>query len=57
MLLDLMRAWELDQARCLLVGDQDTDMEAAAAAGISERRFAGGNLADFVRPLLGAISG
>ena len=53
MLLDLMRAWELDPARCVLVGDQDTDMAAAAAAGISGRRFEGGNLADFVRPLLG----
>ena len=52
MLLDLMRAWELDPARCVLVGDQETDMAAAAAAGISGRRFEGGNLADFVRPLL-----
>ena len=57
MLLDLMRAWELDAARCVLIGDQDTDMAAAAAAGISGRRFGGGNLADFVRPLLGAFSG
>jgi D-glycero-D-manno-heptose 1,7-bisphosphate phosphatase len=52
MLLDLMRAWELDPARCVLIGDQDTDMQAAAAAGISGRRFEGGNLADVVRPLL-----
>ena len=52
MLLDLMRAWELDPARCLLVGDQDSDMAAAEAAGISARRFEGGNLAAFVRPLL-----
>jgi D-glycero-D-manno-heptose 1,7-bisphosphate phosphatase len=52
MLLDLMRAWELDPARCLLVGDQDSDMAAAEAAGIGARRFKGGNLAAFVRPLL-----
>ena len=52
MLLDLMRAWELDAARCVLVGDQPTDMAAAAAAGIEGRLFPGGNLADFVRPIL-----
>jgi D-glycero-D-manno-heptose 1,7-bisphosphate phosphatase len=43
-----MRAWELDAARCVFVGDQDTDMQAAAAAGISGIRFSGGNLADFL---------
>jgi D-glycero-D-manno-heptose 1,7-bisphosphate phosphatase len=52
MLLDLMRAWELDAARCVLVGDQPTDMAAAAAAGIEGRQFIGGNLAEFVRPIL-----
>ena len=42
MLLDLMRAWELDAARCVLVGDQDTDMAGgAAAAGINGLRFHG----------------
>jgi D,D-heptose 1,7-bisphosphate phosphatase len=52
MLLDLMRAWELDPTRCVLVGDQPTDMAAAEAAGIRGIRFPGGNLADFVGPLL-----
>ncbi len=52
MLLDLIRAWELDPARCVLVGDQDSDMAAAEAAGIDARRFQGGNLADFVFPIL-----
>jgi D-glycero-D-manno-heptose 1,7-bisphosphate phosphatase len=55
MLLDLMRVWELDPARCVLIGDQETDMAAAAAAGISGRRFEGGNLANFVRPLLDSV--
>ena len=52
MILDLVRAWRLDRARCLMVGDQPTDMAAAAEAGIAGHLFPGGNLADFVKPLL-----
>ena len=52
MLLDLIRTWELDPARCILVGDQPSDLAAAAEAGIRARRFQGGNLADFVRPII-----
>lgn len=52
MLLDLIRAWELDPARCVMIGDQDTDVAAAEAAGIAGHRFGGGNLFGFARPLL-----
>jgi D-glycero-D-manno-heptose 1,7-bisphosphate phosphatase len=52
MLLDLMRAWWLDRERCLLIGDQDSDMAAADAAGIRALRFSGGNLLEFIRPIL-----
>jgi D-glycero-D-manno-heptose 1,7-bisphosphate phosphatase len=52
MLLDLIRAWELTPSHCLLVGDQPSDMAAATAAGIPGHLFRGGDLADFVRPLL-----
>jgi D-glycero-D-manno-heptose 1,7-bisphosphate phosphatase len=52
MLLDLIRAWELDRERCLMIGDQETDMAVAAAAGIAGMRFAGGNLFDFIEPIL-----
>jgi D-glycero-D-manno-heptose 1,7-bisphosphate phosphatase len=52
MLLDLIRAWELDPSRCVLVGDQPTDMAAADAAGVRAFHFPGGNLAEFVRPLI-----
>ena len=52
MLLDLIRAWELDPSHCVLVGDQPTDMAAADAAGIRAFHFPGGNLAEFVRPLI-----
>jgi D,D-heptose 1,7-bisphosphate phosphatase len=53
MLLDLMRAWELECDRCLLIGDQDSDMAAAEAAGIEALRFSGGNLLEFIRPIVG----
>jgi D-glycero-D-manno-heptose 1,7-bisphosphate phosphatase len=52
MLLDLIRAWELDPARCRLVGDQASDLQAAAAAGVAGHLFPGGDLLEFVRPLL-----
>jgi D,D-heptose 1,7-bisphosphate phosphatase len=52
MLLDLIRTWELDAATSVLIGDQDKDLAAAAAAGVPARRFAGGNLLNVVLPLL-----
>ena len=52
MVNDLIRAWSLDPARCVMVGDQDSDVAAARAAGVAGYRFGGGNLAEFVRPLL-----
>ncbi len=52
MLLDLIRAWELDPARCVLIGDQATDIAAANAAAIDALHFQGGNLAEFIRPVV-----
>jgi D,D-heptose 1,7-bisphosphate phosphatase len=52
MLLDLIRAWELDPPRCVMIGDQPTDMAAAAAAGVPGRLFPGGNLQEFVREIV-----
>jgi D-glycero-D-manno-heptose 1,7-bisphosphate phosphatase len=53
MILDLLKTWELDPRRCIMVGDKDTDMQAAAAAGIAGHLFPGGNLLEFIKPLLG----
>jgi D-glycero-D-manno-heptose 1,7-bisphosphate phosphatase len=52
MLLDLMQHWPVDRARSFLIGDQDTDMRAARAAGIEGKLFTGGNLAEFVEKYL-----
>ncbi len=51
MLLDLIRTWQLDPARCLMIGDSRTDMEAAAAAAVPGLQFLGGDLADFTAGL------
>jgi D-glycero-D-manno-heptose 1,7-bisphosphate phosphatase len=52
MLLDLIRAWQIDPAQAVLVGDNDSDLQAAAAAGVPAHKFIGGNLLDVVLPLL-----
>lgn len=55
MILDLLAAWRLDPRRCAMVGDQPTDMAAAAAAGVAGHLFPGGNLLAFIRPILDAM--
>jgi D-glycero-D-manno-heptose 1,7-bisphosphate phosphatase len=53
MIRDLMKNWPLDSQRSFLVGDMPHDVAAAESAGIRGYRFPGGNLLDFVKPLLG----
>jgi D-glycero-D-manno-heptose 1,7-bisphosphate phosphatase len=62
MLLDLMRVWETDPSRAVMVGDQDTDRRAAEAAGVAFHLLPGHpstgpaprevNLLSFLRPIL-----
>ncbi len=52
MLIDLIFAWDLDPAAGLMVGDQPTDIAAAKAAGMPGHLVPGGNLHDFIAPLL-----
>ncbi len=52
MLRDLIRAWNVDPSRCLMIGDKNTDIDAARGAGIPARLFPGGRLDSFLQPLL-----
>jgi D-glycero-D-manno-heptose 1,7-bisphosphate phosphatase len=53
MLLDLLKTWEVDARHCIMVGDKDSDIQAGNAAGMRTALFHGGNLRDFVAPLIG----
>lgn len=52
MILKLRNDWTTDVAGSLMIGDRDTDMEAARAAGIPGFKYEGGSLLDFVRRLV-----
>jgi D-glycero-D-manno-heptose 1,7-bisphosphate phosphatase len=48
MILDLMSRWPVDQARSFLVGDRESDLEAAARASIDAYQYRGGSLYELV---------
>ena len=52
MLLDLMGRWPVDPRASFLIGDKDSDLAAARAAGITGHLFTGGSLARFVDKIL-----
>jgi D,D-heptose 1,7-bisphosphate phosphatase len=52
MILDLLARFPIDPARTLMIGDNDSDMAAARAAGISGVRFGGGSVLEALRPTL-----
>ena len=54
MILRAMADWSIDPARALMVGDKPSDLEAARRAGVPSVLFTGGDLDDFLAPLMGA---
>ena len=48
MLLSAMAEFPVDRERSFLVGDKETDLQAAQAAGVRSFLFTGGNLATFL---------
>ena len=44
--------YPIDMSHSFLIGDQDSDMAAAAAAGIAGHKFTGGNLAELMQRLI-----
>jgi D-glycero-D-manno-heptose 1,7-bisphosphate phosphatase len=52
MLLDLIGNWPVERKGSFLIGDKDTDMQAAEAVGITGYLFPGGDLDAFVEARL-----
>jgi D-glycero-D-manno-heptose 1,7-bisphosphate phosphatase len=52
MITKILSEWPVDLPQSFLIGDRESDLQAAAAAGIRGHLFAGGNLLEFVTRLV-----
>ncbi|HVJ85274.1 MAG TPA: HAD-IIIA family hydrolase [Caulifigura sp.] len=57
MLLRALDKWPIDQSRSFMIGDRETDAEAARQAGVRFHMFSGGNLQEFVRQVTAGSHG
>jgi D-glycero-D-manno-heptose 1,7-bisphosphate phosphatase len=56
MVQDLLATWPVRLEQSFLIGDQDSDIAAAKAAGIAAHRFEGGDLLRFVERVTAGLS-
>ena len=56
MILDLLSRFPVDSTRTVMIGDKDTDVQAAQAAGIEGLKFEGGSLLQFIQPILARMA-
>ena len=56
MIVDLLKRWGADESRSVLIGDKDSDMQAAAAANISGFLYEGGDVRAFTEDALSTVS-
>jgi D-glycero-D-manno-heptose 1,7-bisphosphate phosphatase len=52
LLLSLLQEFRLQPHEAIMIGDRQSDLQAASAAGVRGHLFESGNLDQFVRPLL-----
>ncbi|MBR0856647.1 D-glycero-alpha-D-manno-heptose-1,7-bisphosphate 7-phosphatase [Bradyrhizobium liaoningense] len=52
MIVDLVARYAVDTSRSILIGDKQTDIQAALAAGIKGYLFSGGDLCAFTKSIL-----
>lgn len=57
MINDLSQRWPVERARSFVIGDRESDVQAAHQAGMPGHLFQAGNLLDFVRSIIGAGAG